>query len=107
MIKELQQIRNCVKSDYYAEINELIKDIRQYCKTENTIVPPLISDIPLSYRSNEQYIPFNNRLKSAESTATPIEGIVRVSSSNEQQTGYVKLETFFFIISKYVIVFIG
>ncbi|KAK9709039.1 Rotatin, an armadillo repeat protein, centriole functioning [Popillia japonica] len=99
VIKELQQIRNCVKSDYVKilrtreQINELIKDIRQYCKTENTIVPPLISDIPLSYRSNEQYIPFNNRLKSAESTATPIEGIVRVSSSNEQQTGIELVNT--------------
>ncbi|KAI4460708.1 rotatin [Holotrichia oblita] len=86
VIKELQRLHNCVRSDYHEEINDLIKDIKQFCKTENAIVPPLISDIPLSYRSNEQYIPIN-RSKSAESTATPIEGIVQVSSSNEQQTG--------------------
>ncbi|GJQ85225.1 hypothetical protein Trydic_g13065 [Trypoxylus dichotomus] len=85
VVNELKQICNYTEPTYHDSINEIVRYIEDYCKAEVPIVPPLLSDIPLSYRSGEQYIPFPKA--SAESTATTIKGVVQGSSSNEQQAG--------------------
>lgn len=88
MINELKQIRNYVKQHYLSTINDLIKSVEEHNQNVDLIVPPLVSDFPLSYRSGEQNL-VQSKLSSVQTTATPIIGVVQGSLSNEQEAGYV------------------
>lgn len=76
--KELKQIQSYLEPQYHMQLNELLK-ILDSQETE-CIVPPLVSDVPLSYRSD-------GNTYNMGSTATSIRGIVQKESSLEPKTG--------------------
>lgn len=76
--KELQQIRGYLEPSYLPQLEELLK-IVELQEVEN-LVPPLESEIPLSYRSDGDTYGIG-------STATSIRGIVKKDSSIDPKSG--------------------
>lgn len=73
---ELQKIKTYLEPQYHQHIDDILQNI------DITEVPPLISKVPLSYRSDET-------IENAyDSTATPIELYITQRTSPEQLTGF-------------------
>ena len=79
--EELEQIKRRLSTTYTHLIDDLIETVRQI-SLKNSIVPPLKSDVPLSYRSG------CNNVVEIGSKVTPIEGIVTGDTLYDLQTGY-------------------
>lgn len=79
---ELKKIRSYLEPHYLKHVDEIDSVIKEI----STVVPPLESDLPLSYRSDTtNYTRINETNIGIGSTATTIEGIVQKSSSIDQQ----------------------
>ncbi|KAJ8948141.1 hypothetical protein NQ318_009228 [Aromia moschata] len=86
--KELSQIRSYIEPQYYPHLDELSRLIDE--QEREFIVPPLESDVPLSYRTdtssaNQRFLP------TVGSTATPYEGLIQEEASVDRQMGVDKL----------------
>lgn len=73
---ELGKIKTYLEPEFHQNIEDILENL------DTTEVPPLISSIPLSYRSDET-------LK--YTTATPIEGNITQKTSAELLTGLEKI----------------
>lgn len=82
---EIRQVRSYIEPRLYPLVDELLL-IVQTSKQIPIDVPPLQSDLPLSYRTLDTDVP-STLMYTVESTATPIEGFIKRDSSREQQTG--------------------
>lgn len=88
---ELEKIKTYIEPQYQSYIDDLLQDL-------NAIeVPPLISNVPLSYRSDDTY------KNICDSTATPIEGNITQNPSPEQLTGFASQILFKKQISRIVL----
>lgn len=76
--KELLQIQTYLDPFYHTHLNEVLEIVNS--QETDCMVPPLISDIPLSYRSDANTYDIG-------STATSIRGFVQKDSSLEPETG--------------------
>lgn len=83
---QICQLRSYLESKYYTELDELCEIINGDKEPE---VPPLETDIPLSYRTNStnNYYPLIS--PTVGTTATVIEGYIQKDSFTEEQVGYV------------------
>ncbi|CAH1953846.1 unnamed protein product [Acanthoscelides obtectus] len=79
--KEIDQLQTYIEPKYYHYLEKLRKIIT---KEQQLDVPPLETNIPLSYRSDTSSNLFTPNV---ETTATPMEGAIHKGSSVEQQTG--------------------
>nr|CAI5848647.1 unnamed protein product [Callosobruchus analis] len=79
--KEIDQLQTYIEPKYFPQLAELRKILNEELQND---VPPLETNIPLSYRSNTSS---NIYSPNVETTATPMEGIIHKVSSVEQQTG--------------------
>lgn len=87
--KELQQVKECLESQYHSAVQDLY-DIVDAFKAEKEIVPPLVSDVPLSYRSGQSC---RTARSNTEITATSFGGYISKGPSVEVEVGNAK-ETF-------------
>lgn len=88
-------MRSYLESKYYTELDELCKLIDS--KKAESNVPPLETDVPLSYRTNTGSLSDFCAVISPTvgTTATAIEGYIQKESSAAGQIGYVN----YFLIS--------
>ncbi|XP_044758408.1 rotatin [Coccinella septempunctata] len=85
--KELKQVKDCVEPHYQSLVQDLFDIVDAF--KEQEVVPPLVSDVPLSYRSGQ-----SSRTKSAnDRTATSFGGYISKGPSVEMEGGNPK-ETF-------------
>ncbi|KAK4876162.1 hypothetical protein RN001_012584 [Aquatica leii] len=80
---EIRQMRSRIDTRLYREVNELLA-IVENCTDQQVDIPPLLSEVPLSYRTGDDAL---SPYPIVGATATPIEGLVHQSSSLEQQMG--------------------
>ncbi|XP_060527472.1 rotatin [Cylas formicarius] len=82
---ELEKIRTYIKPKYFEELKEIIEMINS-SGSPKIEIPPLESNIPLSFRSNVmgsgQHLP--------NTTATTMKGVVQQESSVDDQLGHIK-----------------
>lgn len=76
---ELEKIKSFIEPQFHKHIEDILEDI-----TDLPEVPPLVSSVPLSYRSDATANVY-------ESTATPIEGNFSEKPSLEQLLGFVEV----------------
>lgn len=86
---EICQMRSYLEPKYYTELDELCKLVDD--KAEEPVIPPLETDIPLSYRTNTESLSNFSAFLSPTvgTTATVIEGYIQKESYAEEQIGYV------------------
>nr|XP_022921045.1 uncharacterized protein LOC111429379 [Onthophagus taurus] len=80
IIKSLLNVRVHVNGCLVNEVDELIKYVENKNQSVKALVPPLVSEIPLSYRSDCEAV------SKVGSTATSINIFVHNSPENEQQS---------------------
>lgn len=94
----MKQIRSYLESNHYPLVDEILELLKFENNKSNQgtefIVPPLKSDIPLSYRSIEDN--GGDSTMVFGTTASTIKGYVQGGSSLEGQSGFV---TYFFILT--------
>ncbi|KAF5272203.1 hypothetical protein FQA39_LY01285 [Lamprigera yunnana] len=85
---ELRQVRSNIDRSIYSDVDSLIHIVETSKRTEVDI-PPLVSEFPLSYRSDDEVLR-SSHIVNVGSTATSIEGLVNYGSSRAQQTGLIQ-----------------
>lgn len=75
---ELEKIKTYIEPEYHKYIDDIAQNI------DVPEVPPLISNVPLSYRSDDSL-----KNNDCGSTATPFEGNISYKPSPEQLKGFV------------------
>lgn len=83
IIKELKQLEDCIEPVYKSMVRELF-DIVDAFKSDEEIIPPLVSDVPLSYRSGQSC---RTARSIKDSTATSFGGYISKSPSVELDIG--------------------
>ncbi|XP_044270755.1 rotatin isoform X2 [Tribolium madens] len=79
--KEIAQIRSYIEPKYHHQLEEIL----QVLDRSSVFVPPLETDVPLSYRTGQS--------EPVGSTATPIEGFVHQDASVHQHNTPRKLDS--------------
>lgn len=74
----MHQIRSYIGRPFHPHLDELLQIVDSL--ETDCVVPPLVSDLPLSYRSDGNTYDIG-------STATSIKGVIEKDSSVEPQTG--------------------
>lgn len=87
ILKEIKQIRTLIKPKYFKFVDDIITFIDDLSEAANSAVPPLQSELPLSYRSYENTYESQGSQELVETTASSFQGFVQQNSSLEQKTG--------------------
>ncbi|KAL3273445.1 hypothetical protein HHI36_014889 [Cryptolaemus montrouzieri] len=94
--KELKQVQECLEPEYHSAVDELFEIVDAF-KEGKELIPPLVSDMPLSYRSEQSY---KSNKTNIETTATSFSGYISKGPSIEPQienpntSNYTTKETF-------------